>query len=296
MKTRITGICFLLAVLSQAQTATDSVKKRIRISEASLLQTIIIQPDAIATLEDFRKIAAGSEILQQDFRDYSRSRGISLDIQSSFSAKIGLSFSDRNKKPYKSHPLLRAGVTYRKMTNLSMGLDRSTARRWDTLTSSQGAPPMYVDSMTEYHVGMHYQSEELRADISLLFRTNPEARWSLYGGIGFTAGSSFNAYVTVNEEIHNTLKLTSENGSSPAYSNFTDREHRSEQIRTANGMGYSVNIPVGIDFRLGKKRIFWRRLHAYYEAKPYFNSYTVAGLRTISNVGFENGIGARISF
>jgi hypothetical protein len=44
---------------------------------------------------------------------------------------------------------------------------------------------------------MDYSSNQLRLDASLIFRTNADARWSAFAGVGINAGVSLNSNTTI---------------------------------------------------------------------------------------------------
>jgi hypothetical protein len=52
-------------------------------------------------------------------------------------------------------------------------------------------------------------------------------------------------------------------------------------------------VPLGVDFRIGKKRAFWKRTHLFYELRPSVT--TIPELRTFANAGVQQGIGLRVT-
>jgi hypothetical protein len=286
----------LATSITSAQSGNTDTIKRVRINEASMSFSALLQMDPRGTLEDFKEIAPGSEILKKDLSTYSNPNAITFDMQSSLSGKIGILFTDKKGNSYKSHPLLRMGFAYRKSSSLNSQLSKRTVTRLDTLTSSQGSAPVYVDSVNHRNIGMRYEAEELRLDISIVFSTDPAMRWKLYGGLGLTAGGSLNAYTTISESEYRFNELSTSSSGNLIGSDRSISEHNYERLRNANSFGYSFYVPVGIDLRLGNKRAFWKRLHVFYEAKPFFNSYNIKELRQIKNVGFESSLGGLIRF
>jgi len=53
---------------------------------------------------------------------------------------------------------------------------------------------------------------------------------------------------------------------------------------------------LGIDFRIGKKREFWKRTHLFYELRPGINVTSIPELRPITNASVQHGIGLRVSW
>lgn len=133
---------------------------------------------------------------------------------------VGLQFSNKEKTMYKSNPLLRLGFTYSSGTNLMGGSFKEDRIPFDTLTSSQTGQTAFIDSINTQGYNMNYRSEQLRFDGSIIFRTNPEARWSLFTGIGITAGISINARTDIYYSNYGTAETTYADGtisSSPSY-------------------------------------------------------------------------------
>ena len=210
---------------------------------------------------------------------------------------LGLQFSDKQKSAYKANPLLRLGISYFSGTSITSAFYKEERFPYDTLTSSQTGQVIYIDSINSKSYSMNYSSEQLRLDASLIFRTNPEARWSLFAGIGVNAGLSINASTDIyfNRYESSDTRFINGNGSSPyGYSN-TDNS-KSENFKNKSNFGLSTYIPMGVDFRIGKKKEFWKRTHLFYELRPGVNITSIPELRTITNSSIQHGIGLRVSW
>lgn len=267
-------------------------KKRLRVSETYIYPSVGLQRVPLGTLNDFRKLATQSTILNKDLSAYSSAIFMSTYGQTSFSAKLGISFLDKDKNTYKANPTVRIGFNYFRNVGLISQLDKTTRVRFDTLYSTTGGPPVYLDSVTHYFIGMSYGTEELRVDISLIFRTNIEARWSIYAGIGGTLGGSLNSYTTINYSESSSVESSAIGA--PMNNNFYSGS--SERFKNKSSIGYSMYLPLGLDFRMGNNREFWKRLHVYYEAKPFLNSSYLHHIGMFTNVGIQNGLGLRVVF
>lgn len=267
-------------------------KKRLRITEAYIYPSVGLQRVPLGTLNDFRKLAAQSTILNKDLSAYSSAIFMSTYGQTAFSAKLGISFVDKDKNTYRANPTLRMGFNYFRNVGLISQLNKTTRVRFDTLYSTTGGPPIYLDSVTRYFIGMSYGTEELRVDVSLVFRTDIEARWSMYGGMGITLGGSLNSYTDINYNESSSVE-----SSATGYSMNTNfYSSSSERFKNKSSIGYSMYLPLGLDFRMGNKREFWKRLHMYYEAKPYLNISYLQQIGMFTNVGIQNGLGLRVTF
>jgi hypothetical protein len=244
------------------------------------------------SLADFKALAPNSALLNRDLTGYSSGSGYFGGDGSNinFSALLGLQLRNAEGTGYRKSPLIRIGVTYGTANLLNYGLYNSTSTRIDTLTSSQTGQVTYVDSIWSSSYNMNYYSEQIRLDASMIFRTNPEARWSAYGGLGVTAGMSINAYTTIDY---------SEYSYGSSYSSFYyggNGVFSSETIRNKTNFGFSTYIPVGVDFRVGNKREFWKHIHLYYEWRPQIDVTVVPEVRTVSQARVQSNLGLRINW
>ncbi|MCW3083222.1 MAG: hypothetical protein JWP12_588 [Bacteroidetes bacterium] len=301
MKLKAILIFSLIPIIQSAQTqyvdeTANVPKKSIRVSEAALYPSFILQMEPTGTLEDFRKLAPGSTILSRDYSSYTQNRYNAINGDAVLSGNIGISFLNKKTNNYRNITL-RIGVSYL-TSGFSSSLSKNTTTRFDTLVSTGGGASAYVDSVRSQHVGMNYRSNDLRADLSIVFRTKPEARWGLYGGIGFTVGASINAFsdITYSDDTQlettygNTVTSSSYNNNSASY------EPGSERHVHKNGMGYSAYLPIGLDYRMANKSEFWKRLHLFYEGKFFVNVSTIGDLGMVTSAGMQNGVGLRVTF
>ena len=288
--------CAILPAFAQTNDYADAPKKKVRISQAELYPYMNVQMEPAGTLEDFRRLAPGSILLNKDYSTFEQSRGQSIDADAEFSAAIGISFLDKKKNDYRNMKL-RIGVNYLSYSSLTSNYSKATYTRYDTLSSSHGGSAAYLDSVRSESLNMRYASREIRADISLIFSTNPAARWALYGGIGATVGASIKSYTDVSYSDYFSIESTYEGAATTLGSNSSDNYNSvTERITSKNGIGYSVYIPMGIDYRMANKSEFWKRIHLFYEAKPFVNFSNAGELGTVSNVGVNNGVGLRVKF
>lgn len=143
---------------------------------------------------------------------------------------------------------------------------------------------------------MNYTSEQLRFDGSLIFRTDAQARWSLYTSIGITAGMSINAQTDIFYDKMERTEMNYPNGNNySSYSYSGSYNYETEKYRNKNNFGLSTYIPMGIDFRIGKKREFWKWTHLFYELRPGINMTSIPELRTITNASIQHGLGLKVS-
>lgn len=271
--------------------------KRISISDLQIYTGILVEHDIIGTFEDFSPLAPQSEILKSDMSDFSNPPKYAVAGNPSVSVLMGVQFRDKDKKAYKANPLLRLGFNYFTGTTLTSGLGKSYGIPYDTLMSSQTGKPIYIDSGFLESYGLSYSSKQLRFDGSLIFRTNPAARLSVYSGIGITAGISIASWTNIHY-----MKKSYRYSSAFEYrdvfgmSKYDRTESRNEDYKNKMNYSASAYIPIGIDFRLGRDNKFLKHIHLFYELKLAMGFTSIPELYTVTNTNYQHGLGLRISF
>jgi len=287
----------LLVGFSSGFGQTEQSKvKRISIQEIYIQTGLFSERNASGTLKDFQSLAPQSILLKKDFTGYSSSQGVSLTSNTMFSILVGIKFSDKQKTTYKANPMVRVGLSYFSGSTLIGSLNKEDRKRYDTLTSAQTGQTIFSDSVSSKSTGMNYSFEQLRFDGSVIFRTNPEARWSLFTGIGITAGLSINAHTEIYDSKSDRTETPYSNGNNSFSYNSYGGEWRTEKFRNKNNFGLSTYIPMGVDFRIGKKREFWKRTHLFYELRPGINMTSIPELRTVANASVQHGLGLKVSW
>lgn len=289
-------ILLTVAVLAFGQVQNSTVVKRIKINEYSVQTGLFGGSPGISTLADFNILAPNSVLLNSNLIS-SPASYYPYNYQSSpnamFSAMLGFQFSDKQKTKYNKNIQLRVGITYFHNSVLSGGLYNTERVTFDTLTSSQTGSLTYIDSIITKGLNMNYSSEQLRLDGALIFRTNPDARFSLYSGIGLSAGFSFNAKTTIRYSINYQIVNRVPDGYTEHKNSFNgDTEY--EVITNKNNFGFSAYIPLGINLKLGHKTEFWKKVNLFYEIRPSINITYIPELRTVTNSFVQFGGGFRI--
>lgn len=299
MKTsNILPIVIFLTVSSSlfGQEQKSTTVKKISIHDISIQTGMFMEQNANGTLSDFKTLAPQSVLLNNNMSDFSQSGGSSIIGNSMFSILLGLKFSDKQKTAYKTNPLVRLGVNYLSVTTLTGCSFKENRKPYDTLTSAKTGQTLYVDSVTAESYSMDYTSEQLRFDGSVIFRTNPEARWSIFTGIGITAGFSINANTDIYYKSYD--RTETRYGTERAFylDGYSSSDTRKvEMNRNKTNFAASGYIPMGIDFRIGKKSEFWKRTHLFYELRPGVNVTSIPELRTITSASIQQGLGLRVS-
>ena len=293
----LTSVILLTAYLSvSAQDQQIKNVKRISINDIYIRMGSFIESNNDGSLTDFKILAQQSILLNDDFSQNNISSKLGISGSPVFSIMLGIKFSDKQKTTYKSNPLLRLGLSYFSGPNLSKTISVNNHNAYDTLTSSQTGQSIYIDSVTSKDYFMKYSSDQIRFDGSLIFRSNAESRLSLFIGLGFTAGFSFNANTDIKYSKYEYIETPYSNTNQyNLHSTYSDTKIINENFINKTNIGGSVYVPMGIDFRIGRKSGFWKQIHLFYEIRTGINFTSIPELRTIKYANLQYGLGMRYS-
>ena len=242
-------------------------------------------------LSDFSLLAPGSDILSKDFSAYQTngyyfSGGLMRDNpflsnSSNFqSIQLGLSFAKCPKGT------LRIGISNVHSELLNTSGFKYEGYVVDTLISSQTGQMYYVDSTISNYYNGNYSNDQLRLDAAYIFEVNAGKRLAFHAGLGLSIGMSYRSTTTLRTEEYiqpysgYESNANSENIESESYGNFMV-------------MGGSAYIPLGINFKLGNKREFWKPFVIYNEFRPTIQLNSIPNNTVKFNVGFGSTLGLR---
>lgn len=263
--------------------AQESEEKSITLAEAQVFIGGHISSFQSLTLDEMKKFAPNSSILSKDYTGFGQSGYPYLNNHRSLKVSLGLSFK---KLPSAT---LRLGINYANRDLFYGSLWKSETHPYDTLTSSQNGQQYFVDSSRIYSTYFMQSSDNLGIDASLIFRTKPEARWSLFGGIGYGLAVGINSQTMIN---YNDLSQIN----NPYYYQNETVAYESENFKNKTFFSQSLFLPMGVDFRIGKKREFWNRLHLFYEINPSITFNHIPEFGTSTHLGIGHGLGIRVKW
>jgi len=243
-----------------------------------------------SNITDFAPLAPGSSILLKDFSNYESSMGyfnfnypfgMGMQNTSSFqSLQVGLSLP-------KCQGTLRLGIS-----NFSNQLMNAYGSYYeshvvDTLISSQNGSMTFVDSTISRNVFGNYNNQQIRIDVAYVWEMNAGERWAFSAGAGMSFGLSYQSQTSLNfAEYTNSYE-----GYGSYVSNQTTTLE-SETYKNPMAWGANIYVPLGINFRLGTKRAFWKPWMIYSELRPQlsFNSIPNSGVKFSPGIGSTSGI------
>jgi hypothetical protein len=251
--------------------AQEGAQPKIRISELGIYQGMNSGYYTNASVTDFLRLAPDSELLKNDLSGFSKSSfSYGQVTDNTFTVNLGLQFYDKEKQSYKSNPQLNIGVTFTGATMLNAYYSKDEKVRFDTLSSLTSSYVVYMDSTKYESYKMEYLFQQIGINSSLIFRTQPDARWSLYSGAGVSVFASLMSATHITY-YHNERINYSYPNSTHSYSahdipeNF---EFFNEVHTNKTNVSAFAYIPLGVDFRIAKKNEFWRKMHLVMEMQP----------------------------
>lgn len=287
------SLCLCLNAATQAQYDTTRRIRAIQACEVNLLGGGYFQPTQYGTMEEFKTLAPGSQLLKADFTGYNQYNNYVSNYNSLFAVNLGFRFANKDKSAYLKNPVLRLGITYLSTTDLANSLSREDSFRSDTLISTSTGQIYYLDSTIYRSYNMRHSSDQVRLDLSLIYRTDPQARWQFYGGLGLSAGVSLKSYTTIDYMVGNNINSMNYYFY-PANNQVYD--YQNEYFRNSADVGVTAYVPLGIDFRMGKKRPFWKRTHLFYELRPGAGLAFIGDLGTFGNISVQQGLGLKVNW
>ncbi len=296
MKTnRIFSTAILLTVTTTVVIAQQQniVVSKLKVTDLYVSSGFFIDNSTNGSLQNFKTLAPQSLLLKNDLSTYSQ--GGANNGNSAFNASLGIQISNKEKTDYRKTPLLRLGIGYYSTSSIATSFYTSKTTTYDTLKSTKSNEVIYLDSVKSKHYIMDYSANQLRLDASLIFRTNAYKRWSAFAGIGVNAGVSINSTTTINyyEIESKSNKTTGEK--QYGYYNASVTNRKAERFNNKTNFAFAAYVPVGVDFRIGKKSAFWKHTHLFYELRPSLTITSVPELSAFASSGVQQGIGLRIT-
>lgn len=268
--------------------------RNIAIQNVDLQLGFLTLSNHYGSLEDFKRLAPASVLLSRDLSSYSQLEVLHTATAGMFNVAVGFHFGNKKISEYRQNPILTIGVNYYKSSIITRSMKLETRLPYDTLLSNQTGQSYYIDSVNTKNYDMEYSSEQLRLDAALIFRTNPQARVSVFTGFGINGGISIASRtdISYHEDYHfktgNELLFSYSGGV-----NCIDNSYESETFANEGNYDIFVYVPIGGDMRLAKKNRFWRKMHLLVELKPGITYSTIPELGSNASGNLQVEIGIR---
>lgn len=283
--TLIFGLYLFLPLVSLSQSITTDLP-RVETKEVTVMGGVMTLPSYGNSLKMFNTLAPYSDILAGDLSQYSRSFEPSSYGLGVFNAYLSLKFNGEGGAE-KRNPLLRLGVTYQGGQLLGKNMKYESRTPYDTLVSTETGRKIYIDSIYTSTIDMRYRTSQLLADAAVIWRTNPDFRWVLYGGVGLAGGFSF--------DNRTTIYRTESNSVSNDRDSYYPNEDNREVFKNDDGYSALAYLPLGAGVGMGKSG-FWKTLIFAIEMRPGISIISIPELETNVTAVFPVSFGWKLSW
>ncbi|MEX1189832.1 MAG: hypothetical protein WED33_11285 [Bacteroidia bacterium] len=297
MVLRIAFVLFSISIFSLKAQDSQVNKSILKISDFSVqlgINSLPIQPSSV---DNFRKLAPESQLLNANFENYNSSKLLAFSSNSFMSILLGMELKNRKSKEYKSNPKLRLGFNYGSFSTLSGFLNQNERFVYDTLISAQTGHVYYVDSVVNRSLIMDQNTQQLSLDIALLYRTNTENRISLYTGIGLGGGISLNTTTSITYNKRSKSETDLETNSYTTGNSYSEETtFKTESFKNKNPYTVWVYVPIGIDFRIGKYSEILKNVNLFLEMRPALSRTSIPDFAETTSGSIASTAGMRYNF
>jgi hypothetical protein len=248
---------------------------------------------AISNLSDFQKLAPNSDFKESDV--------LGFKAQNNFFGPSGVTFNANlvfakptEENTSRLNTEFRLGISFQQSDVFSLGYSRTDEFRVDTLTSARNGDQTFIDSSYTQDYSLFYTQRHVMVDADVTVSTDPNKRWKFYGGIGLSLGLSVAPYTSISYNTRSALEQ-SENRFN-TFDNESDSETTVEKFRNDGGFFGRLYVPLGIDFRIGKRKESLKKYHLFVESRTSLTVQSVPELNLITNTATATGFGVRYDF
>ncbi len=298
MKTKAFYLLGVLMSISFALTAQQSKVSSLKIQDFSVLPSGQMYNAIPSTIMDFTDLTPGSTILARDYSGFEYAEYGTTNGAGGFEVMLGLGLRNKEKTGYRQNAQLRVGLGYSSLSSLNANYHQNERKPYDTLVSNQTGNSVFVDSVIYGDLNMYYNTDNVRLDVSMIFRTTGVSRWSLYGGVGLRANYSFNGYTSVNYNVQRGTEQERQdyNGYYGYGTDYETVEGENEIFKSNSGsFGAAVYVPLGADVRFGKTSEFWKKIHLFGELRPGIDFSNIPNYGSTTQGFIQFGLGVRVT-
>ncbi|MBP7464486.1 MAG: hypothetical protein KA793_09135 [Bacteroidales bacterium] len=293
----LSGLIILLGMTCTeiySQDNTPANNQKTRLFDVSISLGVWPGGEKLSSIDDFRVLAPESTIFNQPGLDEYIQGEYYNDNSSFFAAQIGIQPFNKKKNRY-GNAVLRFGVSFSESTLLSQSLKNEIRICFDTLDSESSGELFFIDSIFQTSITSNYTHQQLGLNASVLFSTDNEARWSLFGGAAVNVNVAIDANTYISQVNSSVVVATwPETNTSYLLSRSPESSTIDERFRNKPDYTVALCIPFGIDFRMGNKSDFLNRMHLFIEMRPGIQTLIIPGLKPVTQGYFQQYFGVRV--
>ena len=249
-----------------AYSQSDSVSNRLEFSEFSLQFGNLNADYQQLNLNHVLQLAPQSTLLNNLTGFQQRRSWYFYNPNFSMAAHMG--FKLPKKKQHDLAPTLRIGLLFNRSDFFYNAYTKSNVLSTDSLTNSNGVVNRYIQNLEEETIESRYTNDQLYLDVNLTYAINANGRFSMFMGAGLATGIMLNTNTSIAyDKTTSTREYSTVSNSSSAY-NFELVDYRIENYRNKPGFVALAYLPLGFDFRIGKRNEAWQKAHAFVEFRP----------------------------
>jgi hypothetical protein len=279
-------------ICSNGQSADTATVHRIKIKDISVVLGGFNEIGPGGSLKDFRTLAPNSALLKRNFDNLSEES--SIGGIAGTSVLLGIHFRDGSKLNYRNNPVLFIGFGYFVGDGPSDYFN-SEKYKLDTIVSSPSGGKKYVDSMMENSYNFSYRYQQIRIEGLLSYRITDDRRFSVYSGIGFSAGLSVNAITEIQYAKYLSVVSRDSATDQTQSTELMQLEDTKESFKNKTNYGITIYFPMRFDLRIGSKNSFLKRNHIFYELRAGMSMEFINGLNHETGAIIYHCIGYRLA-
>ncbi len=272
-KLSVPVILFTLLLLSvgvaaQSPRKTDNIRL-LTLAESSFSFGYHVTNKQGSSLDQYQTILAASEVIPQ-----ARS---GLELQQSwftfgyfqpvsYSSMLHFRIADRQRESFRVAPQLRLGISYRGGNLFSGYFQRQAVEQIDSLMNPVTGTYDFIDSVHRTNLAFRLQSEQILFDASMVFATNTDRVFSIYGGGGIAMGIPIMSYA------HTSLydghyRVTRDAEGKEKRHPATVLLDLEETMKEGTYWVLMPYVPFGVSMRLSRSNPFLSQVSLFYEGR-----------------------------
>jgi hypothetical protein len=243
------------------------------------------------SIDEFRSLMLTPKLDFINANDFQSSESTTGSL--SRTIQVGVGFHVKSKKDNLiGNPLVRFGLGYAQ-TNLHYGRFRSNSTTTiDSVFVPNSSVRRPLDSIHNATLTIRSEQAFLNLSASILWQTDPELRFCLYGGVGvgFGVTTSSRISMTYNQDTYKEVLYS--NGATYQRYDY-EYVYQREWSDAQPWHIVSFNAPVGLDFRWGRIGRPLSYFHLFFELGPNFQILSAQALTPSNYYGLWISWGCR---
>jgi hypothetical protein len=199
---------------------------------------------------------------------------------------------------YNKNRTFRVGISAQGISASIYNTSNTFTTRIDTLLSAaNGSIYAFVDSIHRDFTFSSYMATAVKLDFSYLASTDVSKRFSFYSGVGLNFGITLAPRTEIHSHSWDSERITDTNDNYISNQSVYNSLNVNRQVYQ-NKMGYmaALYVPIGVDFRLGKKNEVMKKIHLFFELRPTISVLSIPETKTYVYPSMQNCVGLKFEW